>query len=349
MYGHRGWDAKKGSDGSNGGNGDQGVLDRVVAETPIAVIDIETTGLTPGADRVVELSVVRREPGKQWQLVFDSLIRPLRPMASTEIHGITFEDVADAPTFKEVHGQILEALSGCVVASHNVHFDMRFLAYELADAGFSVIPPHFCLMHLRPMLGIGNRCSLEDACREHGIDYISAHISSTDVLAASRLFDIYLEEMGKRDVNTFADVGKLKQLQFVQSFVFPPIDSKKIPQSQTGRGLKSRRARIAAATEQTAAGDGTSPNQSNKELGIYWDNLRAVLSDLVVTNDEIALLEKKQKELHLSPEQVRVLHARIFISVLSQFVDDQWLDDQERQTLRRLYRCLAKLGWAPGQ
>ena len=66
-----------------------GIKDRRIAETPVAIIDFETTGLTAGFDRVIEVSVVRVDPGEQPRLVFDTLVNPHRPVAATEIHGIT--------------------------------------------------------------------------------------------------------------------------------------------------------------------------------------------------------------------------------------------------------------------
>jgi hypothetical protein len=58
---------------------------------------------------------------------------------------------------------------------------------------------------------------------------------------------------------------------------------------------------------------------------------------------------RERKRLGLKEEQIRVLHARIFEYAIAQFVDDEWLDDEEVQKLHRLHNCLAKLGWAPGQ
>src|SRR5262245_66084860 len=112
-----------------------GVLGRRIRETPIAIIDFETTGMNPGVDRVVEVAVVRIDPGESPRLAFDSLVNPGRPMACTEIHGIREEDVRDAPTFAEIAGDFAAALEGCVVAAYNVAFDSRFLHFEMANAG----------------------------------------------------------------------------------------------------------------------------------------------------------------------------------------------------------------------
>ena len=121
-----------------------GIENREIRGTPIAVIDLETTGLAPGRDRVVELSVVRRDPGREPVLALDTLVNPSRRVAATEIHGITDEDVEDAPRFESIAANVVEALSDCVVAAYNVYFDIRFLAYELERCGVKCPPPHFC-------------------------------------------------------------------------------------------------------------------------------------------------------------------------------------------------------------
>ena len=130
----------------------RGVGPLLIGDTPLAVIDFETTGLTPGVDRVVEVAVARLEPGCEPQLVLDTLVNPQRRVAATEIHGITDEDVSDAPSFAEVAGDLVEALAGCVVTAYNVYFDISFLSHELKSAGLNHVPPHMCLMYFRPRL-----------------------------------------------------------------------------------------------------------------------------------------------------------------------------------------------------
>lgn len=52
------------------------IKDFRIAETPVAIIDFETTGLTAGFDRVVEVSVVRVDPGDLSRVAFDTLVNP---------------------------------------------------------------------------------------------------------------------------------------------------------------------------------------------------------------------------------------------------------------------------------
>lgn len=88
---------------------------------------------------------------------------------------------------------------------------------------------------------------------------------------------------------------------------------------------------------------------TRQAIAAYWDALKTVLADLNITEDEVAYVVAERERGGLSAEQIRVLHARAFASVMSQFTADQWLDDREAGKLRKLYRCLSKLGWAPGE
>jgi len=314
-----------------------GVTTRRVSETPIAVIDFETTGLTPGYDRAVELSIVRIDPSSEPKLVFDSLINPLRPMSCTEIHGITEADVANAPTFNQVAGEVLEACNGCVVASYNVYFDIQFLCSEMTHAGVFHDPPHMCLMYLQPMLKLGKRCKLAEACERHGVPHRPTHIAADDALAAAGLFRVYQREIELRGIGTYADLAALRDYKFTASFVLDPFDApSKYGLKASGSCLPRSRA--------------ASPRESHRnELKSYWELLKLVVADLQVSDDELMAIATERERGGLRPEQIRHLHARAFASAISQFASDEWVDDREVKALRRLHSCLAQLGWAPGQ
>src|SRR6266566_1526325 len=174
------------------------IIDSQVSTTTIAVVDTETTGLYPRTDRLVEISVVRCEPGQTPSVVVNTLINPQRHVGATEIHGITDDDVVDAPTFADIAGEVADALTGCVVAAYNVYFDVRFLNEEFARVGLKPLPPYLCLMYMRPMLGLGRKCCLSDACKEHGISHEKTHTAAGDALASTALWSVYRQEMASR-------------------------------------------------------------------------------------------------------------------------------------------------------
>lgn len=316
-----------------------GVLDRRISDTPIAVVDIETTGLTAGADRIIEISVARVDPGEEPKIVLDTLVNPMRRMAATEIHGITDQDVANAPRFSEIAGELLGVLHDCVVAAYNVYFDMKFLDVEFRGAGVDCEPPHFCLMYMRPMLGLGSRCKLEEACRCHGIEYLATHVAAADVIASARLFVAYREVAKNRGILTFGDLGGLKKYKFIDSFGQTPLPHPSVFGLPSCRRLRSRTGHI-----QTHATD-----PACCALASYWDTLKTVIADLEITDEELAYVEAEKERLGLATEQIRSIHARAFASVIAQFTEDKRLDDREARKLQRLYHCLSRLGWAPGE
>lgn len=314
-----------------------GIQSRQIADTPVAVIDFETTGLTPGYDRVVEVSVVRIDPGEKPRLVFDTLVNPDRPMAATDIHGITDRDVAAAPRFRDIAGELLAATQGCVIAAFNVYFDIKFLNFELSNAGVIHEPPHFCLMYLRTMLGLGSRCKLDEACRQFGIRYSQSHVAADDAIAAGKLFDACLSEIRRQGIVTFADLARRRSYKFNSSFSLAPFPDPSTFGLQRFDRVVSR------------AGFEAAPDPSRQAIGSYWDALKTVLADLEITDDELKLVQETRLRSGLQEEQIRVLHARAFASVMAQFSSDQWLDDKEARKLKKLYQCLSQLGWAPGE
>lgn len=217
-----------------------GITGRVISETPISVIDFETTGLTPGPDRVVEVSVVRMEPGRDPAVTFDTLVDPARPMGATFVHGITDKDVAGAPTFGEIAGDLVRALSGSVVTAYNAYFDMRFLEYELSGSGLGCLPPYFCLMYLRPMLALGDRCSLGRALDRHGITNPYAHTAAGDSLASALLMEVCLQTMADLGLETYEDLAGRRRYKFVRSFRREPLAAAHAGHLDPCARLKSR-------------------------------------------------------------------------------------------------------------
>ena len=70
---------------------------------PLAFIDLETTGINLGTDRIVEIAIVKILPDKS-RSIKRKLINPGIPIPpeSSEVHGITDEMVKDAPEFRQL-------------------------------------------------------------------------------------------------------------------------------------------------------------------------------------------------------------------------------------------------------
>lgn len=97
-------------------------------DLPLAMLDVETTGLDPERDRILEVGVaiiaggVVRE-SRSW------LVQPGIPVpeASRAVHGITDEELASAPLFEHIADEILEMVGDRIPAAYNARFDRGFL------------------------------------------------------------------------------------------------------------------------------------------------------------------------------------------------------------------------------
>lgn len=108
---------------------------------PVVFFDLEATGTDPLSDRIVELSMVRVDPGGTIATPVTKRINPgVRiPSEATEIHGISNEDLAEAPTFADVADEIVAIVEGADLAGFAIgRFDVRLLHAELVRAGRSI-------------------------------------------------------------------------------------------------------------------------------------------------------------------------------------------------------------------
>ena len=99
---------------------------------PLAFIDLETTGVNLGTDRIVEIAIVKILPDGS-RTVKRKIINPEMPIpkTSSDIHGITDEMVRDAPTFRQAAQELKQMLDGCDVAGYNSNrFDIPLLMEE---------------------------------------------------------------------------------------------------------------------------------------------------------------------------------------------------------------------------
>jgi len=99
---------------------------------PLAFIDLETTGINLGSDRVIEIAIVKILADGS-RSVKRKLINPQMPIPkqSTDVHGITDDMVKDAPAFKEVAQELKQMLDGCDIGGYNSNrFDIPLLMEE---------------------------------------------------------------------------------------------------------------------------------------------------------------------------------------------------------------------------
>lgn len=107
---------------------------------PIVFFDLETTGVNLAKDRIVEIACIKLLPkGAREQYV--KRLHPGCPIPAetTAIHGITDEDVRDAPTFRQIAKELYNWINGCDFGGYNAaRFDLPLLVEEFLRVGINV-------------------------------------------------------------------------------------------------------------------------------------------------------------------------------------------------------------------
>jgi DNA polymerase-3 subunit epsilon len=108
------------------------------AEVEFAVIDLETTGWSPGAAAITEIAAVRVRGGRR-QGEFASLVDPGVPVPPgiVDLTGISDWMLAAAPKLGAVLPGLLDFANDCVLVAHNAPFDVGFLRAACAECGLA--------------------------------------------------------------------------------------------------------------------------------------------------------------------------------------------------------------------
>jgi len=158
-------------------------------ERPLAVVDVETTGTWINYDRIVQVALVSITPDLDVTNL-DQLINPemLIPDEVIEIHHITNEAVAQAPTFGEIAPSLREALSGHDFVGYNFRFDRDMLEAEFTRvqvpfsfSGSALIDPLHLWQRIEPR-------TLQDAAERFvGQRPDEAHRADADIETTARV------------------------------------------------------------------------------------------------------------------------------------------------------------------
>lgn len=97
-------------------------------QNTFVALDVETTGLSPIINELIEVSAIKYEGAKKVD-TFSTLIKPKEriPKKITEITGITNEMVESSPFVEQVMPKLIQFVSYHTIVAHNAAFDMSFL------------------------------------------------------------------------------------------------------------------------------------------------------------------------------------------------------------------------------
>jgi DNA polymerase-3 subunit epsilon len=198
---------------------------------PLAFFDLETTGIRVATDRIVEICIhkVNVDGSTKTKTLRINPTIPI-PAEVTKIHGISDEDVKDAPTFAQAASELAHFLENCDLAGFNSnHFDIPLLVEEFlrADVEFDVknrrfidIQNIFHKMEPRNLIA-----AYKFYCDR---ELVNAHSAEADTVATYEILKaqldrykdtVYKDREGKVSTPVLNDVKALSEFTYVTKSV----------------------------------------------------------------------------------------------------------------------------------
>ncbi len=168
-------------------------------QSEFVVVDLETTAMKPEHGYIVDVAALRVRDGKVVDR-FESLVNPGRPIVGHQVHGITTDDVANAPIASDVLSRLVEWIGDAPVVAHNIAFDMPFILRHLPpEAKWEPKELYDTLelgYQLYPDAGVWK---LGDLVRfVFGRDHVAAHRAMPDAEATAELFIHFTQGLAER-------------------------------------------------------------------------------------------------------------------------------------------------------
>jgi len=172
---------------------------------PLVFIDLETTGVNPASDRIIDMAALKANVNgtietKTWRVNPGIPI----PEATTKIHGIKNEDVADAPFFAAVAPQILDFIGAADLGGYNsTRFDIPLLIEEFMRADFDFDLKNRKLIDAQHIFYMMEPRTLSAAYKFYcGKKLENAHSAVADITATYEVFLAQIEKYKGVEIET---------------------------------------------------------------------------------------------------------------------------------------------------
>lgn len=192
-------------------------------DKPLVIFDLETTGLSIFVDKIVEIAYLKIMPNG---VVFkkEFLLNPGMeiPEESIEIHGITNDDVAGAPTFKQKSLELWDVFHDCYYGGFNViYFDLPMLRREFIRVGMDFNYDVSQIIDAKRIYQYMEPRTLAGAYKYYcGKEHKYAHSAMSDVEVTTEVFNKQLEKYKE-----IRDIEFIKKIHSEPSEIF--IDNEK--------------------------------------------------------------------------------------------------------------------------
>jgi DNA polymerase III subunit epsilon len=183
-----------------------------LSDMAFVAIDIETTGLTPVVDRIVEIGAVRFR-GDDLIDTFEALVYPGMPISpgASAVNGITDDMVQGKPHIDTVLPRFIDFLAQDIPVAHHAPFDVGFLAYEISRLSLSVFdqPVLDSCVIPKKLFPNAHSYSLENLAGFFGIKSNTFHRALADAIVCMKILNRCIAEMGGPEPVSMAEILEL--------------------------------------------------------------------------------------------------------------------------------------------
>lgn len=175
---------------------------------PYVIVDLETTGLFPEQDEIIEIAAVILEAG-EISGSFSSLVKPVRPIPPgiTALTGISDEMVSGAPGLGEVLPELVQFIGDRQIVGHNIGFDLAFLKPFL-----TVDSPAIDTLEIsRIVLPHAADHRLQTVARSLDLAGGTAHRALDDALLTARVFLALCQRLTELPLEVVARINRFSR------------------------------------------------------------------------------------------------------------------------------------------
>lgn len=304
-----------------------------------AVIDVETTGLSPSNDRIVEIALVRLSITGEITGEWSRRINPEGPVGATHIHGIRQQDVENAPLFHEIIPDLNARLCGLAVAAHNARFDLSFLSNEYRRAGWDLpVLPALCTLDASwTYLPNVDRRRLADCCLAVGIRPANAHSALGDAKATAHLLAMYMSH--RCNCAPLTEHANLPTLGAAVVWPSAParerVIEKRTPAQAprwTAKPRKPTMPRLVELLDTLSLADAVDEGAPEGSLP-YLELLAEVIEDGQITDEENAALVHAATAYDFTDEEVQAANRAMLLALAHHAMRDGKVSQAERAEL----------------
>lgn len=160
--------------------------------------DLETTGLSPQLDRIVEIGAVKFVDGRETER-FGALVHPemAMPPGAAAVNGITDAMLEGKPPIREVLPDFLKFIEGAVLVAHNASFDLGFVNSAMGRLGKGRLGNDFVDTRVMAQKAFPGRANykLQSLALDLGVKAREAHRAEDDARVCRELFQACLKQL----------------------------------------------------------------------------------------------------------------------------------------------------------